>query len=92
MTALDDLDAMVALQVIEIIRPFLAGRDPAVQSAILADLLAQWVAGHHPLARTARLADHIDLVMALVPICESQQFGDAGHPGRKDMTEEDERC
>jgi hypothetical protein len=28
------------------IRPLLAGKDPMVQSAVLADLLAMWLAGH----------------------------------------------
>jgi hypothetical protein len=29
------------------IRPFLAGHAPEVQGAVLADLLAVWLAGHH---------------------------------------------
>ena len=31
---------------IERIRPILAGREPSVQSAVIADLLAIWLAGH----------------------------------------------
>ena len=59
------------------IRPLLAGLDPGVQSAALADLLAMWLAGHitdSPQSteafREALLADHIELVRRLVPVNE----------------------
>jgi hypothetical protein len=32
--------------VVELIKPILAGREPIVQGAVLADLLAIWLAGH----------------------------------------------
>jgi hypothetical protein len=34
-------------RVVEQIKPLLAGRPPEMQGAILADLLAIWLAGHH---------------------------------------------
>jgi hypothetical protein len=67
------------------IRPLLAGRDPGVQSAILADLLSIWVVGHHPLIREQALRDHVALVEQLVPASEQEIFGKTGHPGRADL-------
>ncbi len=32
--------------IVERIRPILAGKDPAIVSAALGDLLAMWLAGH----------------------------------------------
>ena len=34
-------------ELVEAIRPLLAGRPPEIQAAVLADLLAIWLAGHH---------------------------------------------
>jgi hypothetical protein len=64
------------------IRPMLAGNDPAIQSAVIADLLAMWIAGHHPELRDELFTQHIALVRRLVPVCEAQIFGPGGHPGR----------
>lgn len=50
------------------IRPLLAGRSPEVQGAILADLLAIWVAGHSPQLRQGLLDMHIDMVRELIPL------------------------
>jgi hypothetical protein len=58
------------------IRPLLAGLPPAMQSAILADLLAIWLAGHHVAGdaeatltlRAHLLAEHCQLVWRLVPV------------------------
>ena len=33
-------------ELVDQIRPILAGRDPAIQSMVLADLLSTWLAGH----------------------------------------------
>jgi hypothetical protein len=32
--------------IVESIKPLLAGREPEIQSAVIADLLAMWLAGH----------------------------------------------
>ena len=61
---------------VERIRPLLAGLDPGVQGAILADLLATWLAGHEfkgdaAVTRVLRrdlLASHIEHVRKLVPL------------------------
>lgn len=80
-----DADAYVAEQVASIIKPFLAGRDPGVQGAVLADLLSLWLAGHHPALREETLADFVKLVVDLIPYAERERFGPDGHPGHKDM-------
>ena len=62
---------------VEQIRPLLAGLEPPIQGAILADLLAIWLAGHFaegPPSTTALrdllLEQHMGLVRALIPINE----------------------
>ena len=35
-------------ELIERIKPILAGHDPSIQSTVLADLLSMWVVGHAP--------------------------------------------
>jgi hypothetical protein len=39
-------DADEAMTLVKKIRPLLAGKDPSVQGAVLADLLAMYLAGH----------------------------------------------
>jgi hypothetical protein len=58
------------------IRPLLAGRAPEVQGAVLADLLAIWLAGHHVAGdedatrkmRAELLADHCAAVRELTTV------------------------
>jgi len=59
--------------IVERIRPILAGKDPAIVSAALGDLLAMWLAGHFasgPKATAALreqlLREHIQLVRDLI--------------------------
>jgi hypothetical protein len=71
MTELTDIADVVAR-----IMPLLAGRAPGVQSAILADLLAIWLAGHQVEGdaektrklRADLLAGHLTLVRQLAPV------------------------
>lgn len=66
-----EIIALVAL-----IRPLLAGRRGEVQGAVLADLLAIWLAGHHVAGdaeatqslRAELLALHLEGVTKLVPV------------------------
>ena len=58
----------------------LAGNEPEVQSAVLADLTATYLAGIAPPLRPEFRAKFIQLVDALVPLNERELFGDAGHP------------
>lgn len=69
------------------IKPMLAGYDPAAQSAVLADLLATWIAGHHPAVRAEVLRLHDQLVRDLIADNEKEIFGSVGHPGWRDMGE-----
>jgi hypothetical protein len=64
-------NAAVVGTLVNRIRPILHGHDPGIQSAVLADLLAMWLAGHigadrHGM-REHLLAEHIKLVRDLIP-------------------------
>jgi hypothetical protein len=61
-------DPARVFELIDRIRPILAGNHPAVQGAVLADLLAMWLAGHPAELREALLALHVDKALQLVPI------------------------
>jgi hypothetical protein len=67
------------VELVNRIRPLLHGHHPTVQSAVLADLLATWVAGHFADTRadTAAyreqlIAHHIDLMRDLIKPNEEQ--------------------
>jgi hypothetical protein len=54
------------------IKPLLAGLDPALQGAVIADLLSIWLAAHHvsgvpALAVDRLLQSHIEVVRMLLP-------------------------
>lgn len=70
----DKATEVVAL--VKIISPFLAGRGPEVQSAVIADLLAMFLAGHvgpdANLARAAALRGILRLVRQLIPVDEAE--------------------
>jgi hypothetical protein len=65
-----------AMALVKKIRPLLAGKDPSVQGAVLADLLAMWLAGHVQLGdpeatkriREQALETHIVGVKTLIDI------------------------
>jgi hypothetical protein len=60
------------------IEPLLHGRGPELQGAVLADLLAMFIAGHHPGLREEILQMHIGAVRGLIPVCEAQIFEQHG--------------
>jgi len=66
--------------IVERIHPILEGRGPEAQGAILAELLATWIAGHHPKVRDKVLRLHVRFVRELVPVMEKIRFGDRGFP------------
>ena len=72
-----DDETNIVLQIVDRIRPLLAGHPPDIQSAVLADLLAMWLAGHQgpdgiiDKAREDLLAAHIELVRNLIPVNEA---------------------
>jgi hemolysin-activating ACP:hemolysin acyltransferase len=73
-------DATLAQNLSERVHPILAGQSPQVQGAVLADLLATWLAGHAPQIRKLVLTHHIDMMMPLIEVNERIIFGDDGHP------------
>ena len=64
--------------------PLLVGRPPEVQSAVLADLVATYLAGVAPALRPEMRAMFIQLVDHLIPENERELFGDLGHPFMRD--------
>jgi hypothetical protein len=69
-------DARRVHELVDRIKPILAGEAPNVQGAVLADLLAMWLAGHVIMGdpketekmRERALEIHIATVRALIPI------------------------
>jgi hypothetical protein len=64
----------------------LTGHDRIVQSAVIADLLAIWLAGHAPYLRNGILRRHLKLVRELVLVNEKAFFGKEGHPDSKETS------
>lgn len=58
-------------------REFLQGNDPAIQGAILAELVGNWVAGHHPETRDAVIAHWLATVKALADISSKSIWPEA---------------
>ena len=74
----DDV-ALRTLMVSRRIKPLLAGQGGDVQSAVLANLTALWLAGHiGPTVRATKrvremlLRDHVKLIRDLIPASESE--------------------
>lgn len=67
-------DAKTVEPIVEKICPLLAGHPPEIQSAVLADLLAMFLAGHQgadaPALREEILRLHIATVRDLIPVNE----------------------
>jgi len=62
------------------IKQHLQGNGPELQGAALADLLAMYIAGHHPALREEVLNLHIEMVRALVAPNEAAIFAHFGKP------------
>lgn len=63
------MSASRVLELVERIKPILAGQDPREQGAALAELLSLWLAGHRPPElREALLTHHIEAVRALMAV------------------------
>lgn len=63
-------------RLVERIRRLLGGKPPELQGAVLADLLAIFICGHHPLIREEVLRLHIEAVRSLIPENERMLFPD----------------
>jgi hypothetical protein len=60
------------------LHPLLRGKEPAIQSAALADLTASYIAGLDPAVRAEFRDMFMQLVDALVPENEREMFGPGG--------------
>jgi hypothetical protein len=74
-----DEAATLAMQISAKIKSLLAGLEPGVQSAILANLTSLWLAGHFaPTKKQTRqlrerlLADHVQLIRDLIKPSEAE--------------------
>ena len=73
-------DAIRADQLVELIRPILAGETPEAQGATLAHLLAQFIAGHAPPLRDSALICFVECVQSLVPVLVEEMIDDGRVP------------
>ena len=79
----DDLarDAMTLSREISLkLQPMLKGHPPQLQGAVLADLLAIFLAGHAPQIREEILRVHLEQMRPLIDVNEKIIFGGKGHP------------
>jgi hypothetical protein len=77
-----DADAMAtrAQELVARIAPLLHGQGSSVQGATLADLVAMWLAGHHPSIREQAMDNWLRTVGALIPLNEERIVGEGGWP------------
>jgi hypothetical protein len=73
-----------AERIVAKIRPLLAGNSPEIVGAVLMDLAATWLAGHHPKLRKLSLEIWLATLPRIVDANEKEIFGERGHPGRLD--------
>lgn len=73
--------ATEAIELAEAMRPLLAGKPPGVQGGALAELVAIWVAGHHPALRDIILPHWVETMKQMIPVAEKEIFGDGPRPG-----------
>ena len=71
-----------AMEIARTMHRLLHGHPPEIQGAVLADLLATWLAGHPPVMREAVLQAHIEQMRPLIEINEDIMFGGQGHPAQ----------
>lgn len=69
------------LDLVDEIRPQLAGLAPNLQGAALADLVSLWLAGHPRRMREDLLSAHMEAVRNLTELNALDMYGPAGHPG-----------
>lgn len=57
-----------AMEIVKQIEPLLAGAGPDIQGAVLADLLATWLAGHPAEMREDMLQLHLEAMQPLIEL------------------------
>ena len=60
--------------------PLLRGQGPDVQGVVLANIVALWLAGHHPALRGEVIKQWSELMHNLVPLAEDDIFGEQVRP------------
>lgn len=58
----------LADEIVERIRPLLAGHSPPLQGMVVAELTAIWLAGHDPSLRDDLLTLQLETIAELVPL------------------------
>ena len=64
----DQVRELEVMHLVEQIKPILAGKNPAMQSAVLAECLSLWLATWPKRARDDLLKGHLKLVAELLPV------------------------
>jgi hypothetical protein len=59
----------------ERMKALLAGQHPALQGAVLANLIALFIAGHHESMRSEMLSLHVATVRDLIPLRAAEIWG-----------------
>ena len=75
-----DTAATAALSLADDIRPLLKGKDPDIQGAVLSELLALFIAGHHPQLRDHAMRAIIACTLDLVRVNDEMLYGPKGFP------------
>jgi hypothetical protein len=63
-------------------RGHLRGNEPEIQGAVLADLVATFLAGHAPALRDAAYERLVEWIQPLVQVNEALMFKGKGHPAK----------
>lgn len=69
-------DASRSLEISEKIHPMLNGLAPEIQGAILANLVATWMAGHRPTVRDTAFREWVITMEKLIDIESKQIWGE----------------
>ncbi len=72
-------------EIIAAIHALIRGKGVEAQSIVLSDLVTTFIVGFHPAVRAEMLEFFVDQVKTLIPFNEREVFGEARHPGWKDM-------
>lgn len=75
-----DPNMQAVVDLVERIRPLLSGQPPEVIGAVLFELTATYLAGHHPDLRQEVWEAHIAMLPEMVAENEKHMFGAAGFP------------
>lgn len=75
-----DTAADVVPGIVEQIKPMLAGLHPAIQGAVIADLVAIWISGYQPESVRQEILDHmVSTAQQMVPIYDQLRNDGRSH-------------